>query len=108
MLKYDQISFIEYPELINSARYGVNISPEKFSMEKVMVIERSFDDLGEYSFIGLNVEGIKLGMRRHTSSGKEYSYVSVMGAKSEKVERNIICKIFEIPETEIVEFDDDW
>ena len=60
MLNYTQISFLEYPELVNSARYGVKISPESFSANKVIVVERSFDDLGEYSFVGLSIGGIKL------------------------------------------------
>ena len=107
MLEFKQISLIERPNLIGTAKYGISISPESFAKGKLLIVEKSFDDLGEFSFIGLNIGGVFIAMRRHVNTSKNYSYISLEGS-SKASAKHFIANFFELDETEIIEFDEYW
>lgn len=106
-MRYQQVSFLEYPKLIGAAKYGVLFSPEDFAQKENLIVEKSFDDLGEFSFLGLKAEGCLLALRRHTQSTKAYSYVSVLGVE-ENSSVKFISKVFDIDEGDVVTFDEYW
>lgn len=87
--------------------YGVSISPENFARDKIFIVERSFDDLGDYVFVGLQCGATRIGMRRHPGSRKEYSYVS-----APEIEPNeavgLIAELFDIEQSEVIVFDEAW
>lgn len=87
--------------------YGVFISPENFVKDKAFIVERSFDDLGEFDFIGLQLGAIRIGMRRHPGSRKEYSYVSAPELETNEA-IDLIAKLFNIELSEVVVFDEAW
>lgn len=109
MLK--QISFIDYPKLIGTARYGVMISPTELARRHRNDIggvpESSFDDLGVYEFFGVLTPHGMLGFRRHTARPEAYSFVSCLLADAADP-KQVIAEFCGIPVAEIIAFDSEW
>ncbi|MEM9422669.1 MAG: hypothetical protein AAF986_09210 [Pseudomonadota bacterium] len=107
MLNIRQISFIDYPNLIGTARLGINVSPEMIAKKLGMNIETSFDELGAFSFLGIAAGDVILGLRRYSQKDDEYSYISTLNTTPTVVSERIkeILPSFEI---EFSEFDEDW
>ncbi|MEP4051801.1 MAG: hypothetical protein ABJN22_06125 [Litorimonas sp.] len=75
------ISFLDYPQLIGSAAYGVFITPEKIAEKFDLFVEQSFcEQLGMYAFVGFEKSGRQFGCRRYFGSPEKHGcMVSVLG-----------------------------
>ena len=93
MLKAKQISFLDHVELLGTADHIALVSPKEVAQKFECCLERSYDNLGEFEFVGIEFNKILFGFRRFTDDvNEDFSYVSVRGA----LEKDTISKISEL------------
>jgi hypothetical protein len=108
MLKAKQVSFLDHPELVGTARYGVPVSPEELASRFHTVPERSFDDLGFYEFFGIDADAGLFGFRMHTRPEDRVSYVSFVPNDKEVDAVEAISHLCRVPREKILSFEESW
>ena len=107
MLKLQQLSILDYQELIGEAFFGVKKTPNQVASSFGMHPEKPFDNLGYFHFLCLKYESTIISLFRHIDSDKEYSYVSIKLSGNIDAKK-IISIVCDIPQNEIIEFDQKW
>ncbi len=103
------ISFLDFPELIGTASYGVFITPEQIAETFNLYVEQSFSDqLGMYLFVGFEKDGHQFGCRRYLGSPKNLGcLVSVLGAQ-DNVKQSLIAKALDVDISQVHHIDGKW
>lgn len=108
MHKVTQLSFLDHPELIGTARYGASVSPLEMASRFHTLPERSFDDLGFYDFFGVDSDLGLFGFRMHTRPDACVSYVTFI-AKGQEIDAiDAISHFCDLPREKIYEFKENW
>lgn len=107
MLEPRQVSFLDYPELVGTARFGVDISPAVIAERFRAVPERSFDDLGYFDFFGVRTDEAIFGFRMHIRSESKGSFVSVVSDRSIDPIASI-ARLCEIDRSAVRVFQESW
>jgi len=91
------ISFLDFPQLVGTAAHGVYKTPKEIAETFNLYVEQSFDEqLGMYSFVGFEKDGIQFGCRRYFNSPKKHGcMVSCLGAVASE-EIMLIARALEI------------
>lgn len=105
MLK--QVSFLDYPQLVGTARFGVTLTPTEIAARANAVLETSFDDLGVYEFLGLETAGAIVGFRRHINATRNYSYAACIQSGN-RDPKTVIGELCGIGPSEVIEFAENW
>lgn len=102
-----RISFLDFPQLLFSARHGIHRPPQHFADKFDLFVERSFEDgLGAYDFVGFQKGEYYIGLRMLISSPKKnLSFVSVIGAPHDE-KKYLISQALGVGLGEILEFED--
>lgn len=102
-----QVSFLDYPDLIGTARFGVRLTPSELAERFSLLVERSFDDLGSFDFVGVSTPDAVFGFRHHPATERPYSYVSCKPFGGHDA-RTLISELCEVSPAQIDEFDENW
>jgi hypothetical protein len=102
-----QVSFLDYPQLVGTAKFGVALTPGEIAERTNTVLEMSFDDLGVYEFLALQGAHGVVGFRRHKNSSRKYSYASCILADDCDA-KSVIAELCGIGSSEVVEFNENW
>ena len=107
MVELRQLSILDHQELIGEAFFGIKKTPKQVASRFGIKLEKSFDDLGYYHFLCLEYDTSILGFFRHIDSDKDYSYVSIKSSDKNDAKK-IISLVCDIPQNEVIEFDEKW
>ena len=105
-----QVSFLDHPALVGTARLVINVSPEEICENRsdlCCVLERSFDDLGAFDFLAFRIGDGVIGFRRHTNNSRQYSYVSSQGVPLENL-RDVLQTLIGRSDFEVEELEGCW
>ena len=108
MPQVKQVSFLDHPELIGTARYGVPVSPAEMADRFHTIPERSFDDLGFYDFFGVDTDVGLFALRMHTRTEPRMSYVSYVPKDKEVDAIEVISRFCDVPREKILMFEEMW
>jgi hypothetical protein len=106
----EQISILDHIDLVGTARFGVRLTPGMIAarVRREMSLERAFDDLGFFEFLGVRTDKGRLGFRRHEQpDDRQYSYVACVPSPGIDP-LDLISEVCGIERAEIVLFDDAW
>jgi hypothetical protein len=102
-----QVSFLDHPELIGTARYGITVSMADMALRLGCVTERSFDDLGLYEFFAVETDSGLFGFRMHVHRLDRGSLVSFR-AKGDVDAIRAISDLCGIDASAVLSFEEPW
>lgn len=103
------ISFLDFPQLIGTASYGVFMTPEEIAERFNLYVEQSFcEQLGMYAFVGFEKAGHQFGCRRYFGSPKKQGcMVSVLGVENDR-KREAIAVALDLEIKDVLHVGGNW
>lgn len=109
-LVFKQVSFLDHPNLIGTALFGVKISPANIAdrLGPGCRPEVSFDDQGFYEFVGVETQNGLLGFRQHFDQPKKPGCLVSCFPTDGNEPRSLIALFCGLRTKDVTELDGRW
>lgn len=103
------IAMLDNIALTTNALYGVPISAEQIARRYAPMTERASDDLDYFDFIGLDVDGVRLGFRTYIRSPAKTAHALVAIIPHDFPDAvNLIARIAGLKPADVEPYDKPW
>lgn len=103
------IAMLDHVTLTANALYGVPMSAEQIAQLYAPMTERASDSLDYFDFIGLEVEGVRLGFRTYIRSPAKTAHASVAIMPRDFPDAvNLIARITGLKPSDVETYGEPW